>query len=153
MKGKYSGKHMTIYGSVLPGIRSLANWAMRTNITEKAKQIETKEELINSAKVSVENDELAALIGEAQFELGKDGVLIAEETAEPKCSVEYVKGVRIDNGFGTSVIINNQEKQLKESEYIIRLCEEGKQVVSGCMNLIDHTAVEDDEIKNTPHQE
>ena len=29
---------MTIYGSVLPGIRSLANWAIRTNITEKAKQ-------------------------------------------------------------------------------------------------------------------
>ena len=29
---------MTIYGSVLPGIRSLANWATRTNITDKAKQ-------------------------------------------------------------------------------------------------------------------
>ena len=28
---------MTIYGSVLPGIRSLANWTARTNITEKAK--------------------------------------------------------------------------------------------------------------------
>lgn len=38
MKGKYSGKHMTIYGSILPGVRSLANWAVRTNITEKAKQ-------------------------------------------------------------------------------------------------------------------
>ena len=29
---------MTIYGSVLPGAISLANWAARTNITEKAKQ-------------------------------------------------------------------------------------------------------------------
>lgn len=29
---------MTIYGSVLPGAVSLANWAARTNITEKAKQ-------------------------------------------------------------------------------------------------------------------
>jgi len=38
MKGKYSGRHMTIYGSVLPGARTLANWATRTNITEKAKQ-------------------------------------------------------------------------------------------------------------------
>jgi len=38
MKGKYSGKHMTIYGSVLPGAIRLANWATRTNITEKAKQ-------------------------------------------------------------------------------------------------------------------
>lgn len=38
MKGKYSGRHMTIYGFVLPGAISLANWASRTNITEKAKQ-------------------------------------------------------------------------------------------------------------------
>lgn len=28
---------MTIYGSILPGARTLANWATRTNITEKAK--------------------------------------------------------------------------------------------------------------------
>jgi transposase InsO family protein len=38
MKGRYGGRHMTIYGSVLPGAASLANWAARTNITEKAKQ-------------------------------------------------------------------------------------------------------------------
>jgi putative transposase len=39
MKGKYSGRHMTIYGSVLPGAVSLANWAARIeNISEKAKQ-------------------------------------------------------------------------------------------------------------------
>lgn len=39
MKGKYSGRRMTIYGYVLPGTVSLANWAWRTdNISEKAKQ-------------------------------------------------------------------------------------------------------------------
>lgn len=38
MKGKYSGRHMTIYGSVLPGALCLANWATRTNLTDKAKQ-------------------------------------------------------------------------------------------------------------------
>jgi len=39
MKGKYSGRHMTIYEYVLPGAVSLANWAWRTdNISEKAKQ-------------------------------------------------------------------------------------------------------------------
>lgn len=39
MKGKYSGRHMTIYGYVLPGAVSLANWAARTNnISERAKQ-------------------------------------------------------------------------------------------------------------------
>lgn len=38
MQGKYSGRHMTIYGHILPGAASLANWAVRTNITDKAKQ-------------------------------------------------------------------------------------------------------------------
>lgn len=38
MKGKYSGRYMTIYGHVLPGAASLTNWAGRTNITERAKQ-------------------------------------------------------------------------------------------------------------------
>ena len=37
MKGRYGGR-MTIYGSVLPGAVSLANWAARTNLTPKAKQ-------------------------------------------------------------------------------------------------------------------
>jgi len=37
-KGKYSGRHMTIYGYVLPGAISLANWATRTSkLSEKAK--------------------------------------------------------------------------------------------------------------------
>lgn len=39
MKRRYAGRHMTIYGYVLPGAVSLANWVFRTsNISEKAKQ-------------------------------------------------------------------------------------------------------------------
>lgn len=39
MKGRYSGRHMTIYGTILPGAVSLARWALKTdNISEKAKQ-------------------------------------------------------------------------------------------------------------------
>jgi len=38
MRGKYSGRHMTIYGHILPGAVRLANWTARTNLTAKAKQ-------------------------------------------------------------------------------------------------------------------
>ncbi|MFA6992734.1 MAG: DDE-type integrase/transposase/recombinase [Candidatus Gracilibacteria bacterium] len=38
MKGRYGGRYMTTYGYVLPGAASLADWAAKTNITEKAKQ-------------------------------------------------------------------------------------------------------------------
>lgn len=90
----------------------------KENVIEKLSKMVTpitsEQELINSAKVSVEDDELAQLIGKTQWELGKDGFILAEETPETKCSIQKVKGIRIDNGFGTSVLINNPEKQSLE---------------------------------------
>lgn len=83
-------------------------------LKKKAVPIETKEEIINSAIVSAGDKELGTLIGTAQFEIGKDGWLIAEDTHERMSSVERVPGVRIDNGFVTSNVINNQEKQSLE---------------------------------------
>lgn len=92
----------------------------RQEITEKliasATPITTKEELINSAIVSVEDNDLGQLIGDAQWQLGKDGVLLAEESGDKTSSVEFVHGITIDNGFGASQIINNLEKQTLEVE-------------------------------------
>lgn len=76
-----------------------------------ATPIETKEQLIDSATVATGDRDLGTLIGETQWELGKEGYLRAEETAERKSYAERVHGLRIDNGFGTSQIINDQEKQ------------------------------------------
>jgi chaperonin GroEL len=85
-------------------------------LSKLVKNIESEEELINSARVSVEDEELAQLIGKAQWELGPDGMIIAEETPELESSIQKIKGVRIDNGFGTSVIMNNLEKQTLEAD-------------------------------------
>lgn len=90
----------------------------RKEITEKlvamATPIDTEEELIRSAIVSVGDEELGKLIGKAQFEIGKDGVLIAEDTNEKYSYNEREMGIKIDNGFVTSLAINNQEKQSLE---------------------------------------
>lgn len=85
-------------------------------LQEFATPITTKEQLIASAIVSTEDQELGTLIGTAQWEVGPDGYLLAEKTAEMTSSVEKVKGIRIDNGFGTSQLINNYEKQTLEVE-------------------------------------
>ncbi|HEY9826363.1 MAG TPA: TCP-1/cpn60 chaperonin family protein [Stenomitos sp.] len=94
----------------------------RKEVTERLlamkKDITTEKELIDSARVSVENDELAELIGKTQFKLGKDGVIIADETALPESSVEIVSGVQFDNGFGSSISITNSEKQTAEFDDI-----------------------------------
>lgn len=94
----------------------------RVMVTEKlmamATKIETEEQLIAVAKVSVEDDDLGVLIGKAQFELGADGYLIAEDTTNPTSSVERINGIRIDNGFSTGAIMNKPDKKALEVEEV-----------------------------------
>lgn len=82
----------------------------------KPEPVTSKEELIGIARVSVEDENLAELIGGTQWELGPEGTIIAEETNDLTDSIERTRGVRIDNGFGTSLMLNNAEKQLLEVE-------------------------------------
>lgn len=79
-----------------------------------ATEITTVEQLIDVATVSVEDKELGTLIGQTQFDLGPDGVILAEEVNNKECSVERVQGILIDNGFGSSFVINNPEKEALE---------------------------------------
>jgi len=80
-------------------------------LKELTTPIESKESLIKSALVSVEDEKLAELLGSTQWELGESGMITVEEVNDTECSIERVKGIRIDNGFSNSVIINNYEKQ------------------------------------------
>lgn len=85
-----------------------------SELSKMAKPIESKEELIKSALVSVEDESVAELLGNMQWELGPEGVIIAEEVNDSECSIEKVRGIRIDSGFGASHLINNPEKQSLE---------------------------------------
>ncbi len=76
-----------------------------------AKPVTSREHLINIAKVSVENAELAELIGGAQWDVGPEGTVMAEEHNEPTDSVEYTYGVRVDNGLGAGIFMNDLAKQ------------------------------------------
>jgi len=108
-----------------------------TELEKEVKKIESKEELIKSAKVSVEDDNLAELIGSTQWDLGEEGRLIPEEVNEDECSVEMVNGILIDNGFVSSLMINNEVEQSLE-------------VSDGAILLTNHTigVKEFDSLKN-----
>lgn len=85
-----------------------------SKLNDLATPIETEEQLIKSAIVSVEDDTLGKLIGSTQFKLGKEGYILAEEVPERETTVEFVQGIKFDNGFGASYVMNNQEKQMLE---------------------------------------
>lgn len=76
-----------------------------------ATPITTEDQLISSAMVSSEDEELSNLIGKTQFELGPAGVILVEETILPTCSVEVLSGIRTDGGLAVPGMFNNQEKQ------------------------------------------
>lgn len=80
-------------------------------LTAMAVQVESREHLINIAKVSVENQELAELIGGAQWDVGPEGTVMAEEHNETADTVEFTYGVRIDNGLGAGVFMNDLKRQ------------------------------------------
>lgn len=88
--------------------------AVVKHLGEMATPIKTKEELVNVAMVSSEMEDMAKMIAETQWELGPDGVIIPEESNDTGISIERVNGVRFDNGFGTSLMMNNLEKQRLE---------------------------------------
>jgi chaperonin GroEL len=79
-------------------------------LQDAATPITTEEELVRSAVVSVEDEELGELIGKTQFALGPEGYIIPEETIDTKTTVERVLGIRVDNGLGMTQAINNPEK-------------------------------------------
>lgn len=83
-------------------------------LEKMAEPIKSKEDLVKAALVSTEDEELAKLIGETQWDLGPDGIIMAEEVNETSCSIEKVKGIRLDNGFAGSHMINNPEKNSLE---------------------------------------
>lgn len=87
-------------------------------LKEMATKIQSKEELIEVARVAVEDERLAELIGSTQWDLGEDGNIIAEESNDTEDSIERINGIRWDNGFGTSLVVNNQEKQRLEVENV-----------------------------------
>lgn len=87
-------------------------------LDKMAVPIKDEKSLIKSAMVSTGNKELAELLGKTQFEIGKEGYIIAEETGDKFCSIEKVFGVRIDNGIVSSLAINNAEKQTLELKNI-----------------------------------
>lgn len=76
-----------------------------------AKPVESEEQLISVARVSVRDPELAKLVGGAQWKVGRDGTVLTEEHNAAHDEVEYIYGVRVDNGLGAGEMMNNREKQ------------------------------------------
>ena len=90
-------------------------------LSKKAKNISTKEEISQVATISTNNEkELGDMIGGVFDKVGKDGVITVEEAKGFKDEVEYTEGMEFDNGYVSPYFVNNAEtlEAVMENPYI-----------------------------------
>lgn len=96
-------------------IKSLDN--MSTSITDDS-------QLNSVATISANNDEkLGNVVAEAYRRVGKDGVVIVEETKDRDIRLEFKEGMTFDKGWTSQFFITNQESQTVEFDKpLVLLC-------------------------------
>lgn len=79
-------------------------------IEKLSKPVKTKEELYKVAFNSYNNEEVAKLVADTVFEVGKDGVVSVEDSPTVKTECEIVQGTEIKKGYASPYFINDGDK-------------------------------------------
>lgn len=80
-------------------------------IKEMATPITTKEEILNVARVSVEDEEMAQMVADAIERAGKHGAVVVEEGSGYGLEKEDVRGYHWDRGYVSPYMVTNMEKR------------------------------------------
>ncbi|MDD3735264.1 MAG: chaperonin GroEL [Candidatus Pacebacteria bacterium] len=86
-----------------------------------SKKIESKEDLINVATISAEDEKMGKLIADVFDEVGKDGVVTVEESKTLGLEKELVEGMQFDQGYISPYMITNPDtmKAIYDNPYIL----------------------------------
>ena len=81
-------------------------------IKSKSKKIESAEELYGVAYNSYNNEEVARLIADTLFKIGRDGVWAIEDSRTANTEVEIVEGIEIEKGYASYYLINTDKDEV-----------------------------------------
>ena len=85
-----------------------------------AKPVVTFDEIKEVASVSVESEEIGAVIAQAMEAVGKDGQVNVQESEINGVKVEYTNGLEIDEGYIAEFMMNNERGEaVLENPYIL----------------------------------
>ncbi len=92
-----------------------------TILQEKAKAIETNEEIEQVASISAGDKEIGKLIAQAMEKVGENGVITVEEASSLETSLDVVEGMQFDNGYLSPYMSTDMERMEAnlDSPYIL----------------------------------
>ena len=95
--------------------------AVVEEIKKLSKKISTKEEKVQVATISAQNEEIGNKISEAMQKVGEQGVITVEESKGFDIELEYKEGMQFDKGFASAYFVTNPDKMesVIEDPYIL----------------------------------
>jgi chaperonin GroEL len=81
-------------------------------IEKLSKPVTTLEQKVQVATISAEDETLGKLIAETVHKVGKDGVIVVEESKLPETTSEMQEGMQFDRGYAHPWLITDPERQI-----------------------------------------
>jgi len=117
MKNVAAGANpMLLKRGILAGAEAVVD-----ELSAKAIELTTKEEIADVAAISAQDREIGDLIAEVMDRVGKDGVVTVEESKGLAFEIEYVEGMQIDRGYISPYFVTSPEsmESVIEEPYIL----------------------------------
>ena len=83
-------------------------------LLEKAKKVETSQDIASVAAISAGSSEVGVLISQAMDRVGKEGVITVDESKGFETELEIVEGMQYDKGYISPYMVSNRDKMEAE---------------------------------------
>src|SRR5699024_9499937 len=90
--------------------------AVTEQLHKMSKEVETKEQIANTASISAADRTIGDLIAESLDKVGKEGVVSVEESNTFGLELELTEGMRFDKGYIAGYFATDQERMEAELE-------------------------------------